>query len=78
VQQAARKVFALLILNPEDKGDTSLRNVISHTDYTALYPRRWQPSYLIVSIFRDRFACRLPVVSFHLAYYSTLKMETNY
>jgi hypothetical protein len=27
---------------PEDGGNTVLRNVGSHTDYTALYPRIWQ------------------------------------
>jgi hypothetical protein len=27
---------------PQDGRDTFLRNVGSHTDYTALYPRRWQ------------------------------------
>jgi hypothetical protein len=30
--------------DPEDGGDTFLRNVCSHTDYMALYPRRWQHS----------------------------------
>jgi hypothetical protein len=29
---------------PEDGGDTFLRNICSYTDYTALYPRRWQHS----------------------------------
>jgi hypothetical protein len=30
-----------LIFDPEDGGDTLLRNMGSNTDYTALYPRRW-------------------------------------
>jgi hypothetical protein len=29
-----------------DGGDTFLRNVGSHMEYTALYPRRWQHTYL--------------------------------
>jgi hypothetical protein len=29
---------ALLIFNPKDGSDMFLRNVHSHTDYTALYP----------------------------------------
>jgi hypothetical protein len=29
-----------LIFDTEDEGDTFLRNVGSHTDYAALYPRR--------------------------------------
>jgi hypothetical protein len=34
--------LAWLIFNPEDGGDTFFRNVSSHMDYMALYPRRWQ------------------------------------
>jgi hypothetical protein len=37
-------VSCWLFCDPEDGGDTFLRNVGSHTDYTALYPRRWQSS----------------------------------
>jgi hypothetical protein len=33
---------ARLIFDPEDGGETFLRNVGSYTDYTVLYPRRWQ------------------------------------
>jgi hypothetical protein len=33
---------ARLIFNPEDGGDSFLRNVGSYMDYTAPYPRRWQ------------------------------------
>jgi hypothetical protein len=31
-----------MIFDPEDGGDTFLRNIGSHTVYTALYPRRWK------------------------------------
>jgi hypothetical protein len=37
--------LALLIFDPEDGIDTFLRNVGSHTDYAALYPRRWEHSF---------------------------------
>jgi hypothetical protein len=40
----ARWLLALLIFDLEDGGDTFLRNVGSHTDYTALCPRRWHHS----------------------------------
>jgi hypothetical protein len=33
---------------PEVVGYTFLRNVGSHTDYTAIYPTRWQHSYLSI------------------------------
>jgi hypothetical protein len=37
--------FAELFFDPEDGGDTFLRNVgCNSTDYTALYPRRWYSS----------------------------------
>jgi hypothetical protein len=42
VESAACWLLARLIFVPEDGVDTLLRNVCSHTDYTALYPRRWQ------------------------------------
>jgi hypothetical protein len=32
--------FFCSFLDPEDEGDTFLRNVGSHADYTALYSRR--------------------------------------
>jgi hypothetical protein len=38
----ARWLLARLILDPEDIDDSFIRNVCSHTDYTALYRRRWQ------------------------------------
>jgi hypothetical protein len=41
---ATRWFLVLLIPHPEDGVDTLLRNVGLHTDYTALYPRRWQHS----------------------------------
>jgi hypothetical protein len=34
-------VSCLADFDPEDGGDTRLRNVGSHTEYAALYPRRW-------------------------------------
>jgi hypothetical protein len=34
--------FAQLMFDLEDGGDMVLRNVGADTDYTALYPRRWQ------------------------------------
>jgi hypothetical protein len=37
---AARWFLAKLFFYHEDGGDIFLRNVGSHTDYTALYPRR--------------------------------------
>jgi hypothetical protein len=36
-----------LIFDPEDGGYKSLRNVSSHADYIALYPRRYQHSYQV-------------------------------
>jgi hypothetical protein len=33
-----------LIFSPEDADATFLPNVSSHTEYMALYPRRWQHS----------------------------------
>jgi hypothetical protein len=36
----ARWFLARLIFDPEDGGDTFFRNVGSHTDCMALYPRR--------------------------------------
>jgi hypothetical protein len=36
---ATRWFLARLIFYPEDGGNTFLRNVGSHTDYMALYPR---------------------------------------
>jgi hypothetical protein len=42
----SRWFLARLIFDPEDGGDTFLRNVGSYTDYTALCPRRWQISLL--------------------------------
>jgi hypothetical protein len=44
VLPATRWIFGRLIFDPEDGGDTFLRNIGSHTHYTALYPRRWQCS----------------------------------
>jgi hypothetical protein len=38
----SRWFLTRLIFGPEDGGDTFLRNVGSYTDYTVLYPRRWQ------------------------------------
>jgi hypothetical protein len=32
------------VFDPEDAGDTALRNVGSYTECTALYLRRWQLS----------------------------------
>jgi hypothetical protein len=40
--------LARLIFCPEDGGDTFLRKVCSHMDYTALYPRRFQHSTFFV------------------------------
>jgi hypothetical protein len=39
-----QQVATLLIFDAEDGGDMFLRNVGSHTDYTALNPRKWQYS----------------------------------
>jgi hypothetical protein len=39
-----RRFLARVISDREDGGDKLLRNVGSHTDYTASYPRRWQCS----------------------------------
>jgi hypothetical protein len=35
-----------LILDPENGSDNFLRNIGSHTDYTAPYPRRWHLSII--------------------------------
>jgi hypothetical protein len=39
---AACHILARLTFDAENGGDTFLRNVGSHTHYTALYPRGWQ------------------------------------
>jgi hypothetical protein len=39
--------FLAWLIFPEDGGDTFHQNVSSHTDYTVLYPRRWQQSVCI-------------------------------
>jgi hypothetical protein len=44
VQQVTGWFLVRLIFDPEDLGDMFLRNVCSHTDYTALYPIKWQHS----------------------------------
>jgi hypothetical protein len=44
IPPATRWYLARLISGPEDGGDTFLRNICSHTDYTALYPKRGQHS----------------------------------
>jgi hypothetical protein len=44
---ARRFVFCSTDFDPEDGGDTLLRNVGSYTDCTALYPRRWQLSSFV-------------------------------
>jgi hypothetical protein len=41
---AAHWFLARPIFDPEDGGDTFLRKVGSHTNYTALYSRSWQHS----------------------------------
>jgi hypothetical protein len=43
---AAHWGLARLDFYPEDGGDIFLRNIGSHTEYTTLYPRRWQHSLL--------------------------------
>jgi hypothetical protein len=58
-QAPATCLLLLLLLDPEDVGDTFLRNVGSNTDYTALHPRRQQRSSYSVypnaaSIFNER------------------------
>jgi hypothetical protein len=40
VGKAAGWFLARLSLDHEDVGDKFLRNVVSHIDYKALYPRR--------------------------------------
>jgi hypothetical protein len=38
-----------LIFEPEDGGDTILRNVVEfYRDYTAMYPRRWNCSLTLL------------------------------
>jgi hypothetical protein len=56
--------LSLLIFNPEDGGDTFLRNVSSHTDYTASTREPMFPSHLLQS-------------GFFLCWFSTLKMEVT-
>jgi hypothetical protein len=34
-----------MLFDPEDRDNTFLRNVGSHTDCTVIYPRRWQHSF---------------------------------
>jgi hypothetical protein len=41
-------------VDPEDEGDSFLRKVGSHRDYTALYPRRWQHSSSVVVLTLNR------------------------
>jgi hypothetical protein len=38
---------SLIIFDPEDGGDIFLRKVASHTDYTAVYPRKRQHSEIL-------------------------------
>jgi hypothetical protein len=47
---AARWFLARLIFDPEDGGDAAFRNVGSHTDCTALHPRRWQYSKHVLQL----------------------------
>jgi hypothetical protein len=45
------RLFAELFFDPEDGGDTFLRNVGCYsTDYTASYPRRWYSLYRCNSV----------------------------
>jgi hypothetical protein len=37
-----------LLFYPEDGGNTFLRRISSHPDYTALYLRRWHLLYLLL------------------------------
>jgi hypothetical protein len=41
-------LLSWLIFNPEDGGDTFLRNVSTYMDYTVLYSRRWQLSVTVL------------------------------
>jgi hypothetical protein len=43
----ARMFLSHLFFYPEDGNDKLISNIGSHTDYKALYPRRWQHSALI-------------------------------
>jgi hypothetical protein len=43
-KQLLRWFLVQLIFDLEDGGDTFLRNIGSHTEYTALYPTIWQHS----------------------------------
>jgi hypothetical protein len=45
---AVRWFLDRLNFYPDDGVNTFLRNVHSHTDYTALYSRRWQHSKLLL------------------------------
>jgi hypothetical protein len=45
--QAISWFLVQLIFNPEDGGDLFLQNIGSHMNHVALYPRRWQHSYLL-------------------------------
>jgi hypothetical protein len=64
----ARCFIARLISDPEDGGDTFLRNISSNTENTELYPRRWQHSSRL---------CLLSV-SFWLHSRLTLKMNETF
>jgi hypothetical protein len=47
-----------MIFDPEDGGDTFLRNVGSHKNYMALYPRRWQHRQSTFLILEKLHFCR--------------------
>jgi hypothetical protein len=47
---ATARFLARLIFYPEDGGDTFLRNISLHTEYTALHPRSWQHSNVEVGL----------------------------
>jgi hypothetical protein len=45
-QNSTLRFLARLIFDPGDGADIFLRKISSYTDCTALYPRRWQHSWL--------------------------------
>jgi hypothetical protein len=50
-QPTARWFLAWLIFRSEDGSNAFFRNVGSHTDYRALYPRRWQSIFIVHNSF---------------------------
>jgi hypothetical protein len=64
VQTLATLWFRLRLIDPEVGSDVFLRNICSHTDLTALYPRSWQHSIHLIAL-NSLFSYIIPISSVH-------------